>query len=109
MKPLLAFYLDCLTVSLLFSCFTLLPVGRLNQRPTQVVVRSDSDVHDIVVAVESLHRQDVDVQTMKSSPVSKRSLLFTAPFMALGFMMIVGLVIFFYRCFCRLLKIPSQI
>ena len=100
-KSLLAFFLACLTVTLLFSSITLLHPVNTFQRPVQVVIRSDGDVHDIVTAVASLHRQDVDIQTMKSFSTPRPFSFYMLPFMALGFMIITGLVLFFYKLYCR--------
>jgi hypothetical protein len=104
-KSLLAFFLASLTTSLVLSTITLIHPGGTYQRPVQVIIRADNDVHDIVTAVESLHRQDVDVQTMKSFSAKRVSFFFTAPFMALGIMIMTGLTLFFYKLYCRWLGV----
>jgi hypothetical protein len=107
-KTLLAFFLACLTVSgLLSSCTLLHPT--LHQRPIQVNISSDNDVHDVVTAVEALHRPDIDVHTMKASSISSGSFFWLLPFWALGFMLITGLVLFFYKIYCRWLHVNPQI
>lgn len=108
-KSLLAFFLASLTTSLLLSTITLIHPGGTYQRPVQVVIRADNDVHDIVTAVESLHRQDIDVQTMKGFSAKRGSFFFMAPFMALGIMMMTGLTLIFYRLYCRWLGVISAL
>jgi hypothetical protein len=106
-KNLLAFFLASLTTSTLLSTITLIHPASTYQRPVQVIVRSDNDVHDIVTVVESLHRQDVDVQTMRSFEANRSP--FTIIFIALGFMFLIGLTLFFYKLFCRWLGVAPTI
>ena len=107
-KSLLAFFLACLTMSgLLSSCAILVP--KMHQRPVQVSIQSDGDVRDIVTSIESLHRQDIDVHTSKTLANHGFSSLFMIPFMAAGFMLMTGLVLAFYKFYCRRLGIPPQI
>jgi hypothetical protein len=108
-KSLLAFFLAGLTISLLLSMVTLIHPPNTFQRPVQVEIRSDTDVHDIVTAVVSLKRQDVDIKTMKSFSTPRSFSPFTIPFMALGCMMITGLTLFFYKLYCRWLGIAPTI
>jgi VanZ family protein len=108
-KPLLAFFLACLSTSLLLSSLTLIHPLPTHQRPVQVVIRADNDVHDIVTAVESLHRQDVDVQTMKSFSVNRPSFFVTAGGASLGFMLMTAVILSFYKQYCRWLGCPPTI
>jgi hypothetical protein len=98
-KNLLALFLACLTAAVLFSCLVLIHPG-LNQRPVHVEIRSDGDTHDIVEAINALHRQDVDIHTAKTF----RSESFSPtmiPFATLAFMVLTGVILFFYKVYCR--------
>jgi hypothetical protein len=98
-KNLLAYILSCLTAAVLFSCLVLIHPG-LNQRAVQVEIRSDGDTHDIVEAVNALHRPDVDIKTYKSY----RGEAFTPmmiPFATLVFMIGAGVILFFYKLYCH--------
>ncbi len=100
-KNLLAFFLSCLTAAVLYSCLVLIHPG-LNQSPVQVDIRSDGDTHDIVNAVNALHRPDVDVKTLKSYRGESFALM-TIPFMTLALMIATGVILFFYKLYCRML------
>ena len=100
-KNLLAFFLSCLTSAVLFSCLVLIHPG-LNQRAVQVEIRSDGDTHDIAEAVKALHRPDVDIQTSKSYRGESFSPTMI-PFMTLVFMIGTGVILFFYKLYCRVL------
>ncbi len=98
-KNLLAFILACLTASVLFSCLLVFDAG-LHQRPVQVEIRSDSDTQDIVNAVIALHRPDVDITTSKSFMAEAFSLTLI-PFITLVLMILTGVILFFYKLYCR--------
>ncbi len=108
-KSLLAFFLASLTTYLSFAGFTFIAAANLPQRPVQVVIRSDVDVHDIITAIAALHRQDVDVQTTKKSVTNWKTSLSSAPAGALGLMFMTGLILFFYKRYCRWLGILPTI
>jgi hypothetical protein len=98
-KNLLAFFLSCFTVAVLFSCLVLV-LPEPNQRQVRVEIHSDSDTHDIVAAVNALHRTDVDVTTSKAH----RDLTYlplTIPFATLLFMINTGIILFFYKFYAR--------
>ena len=98
-KNLLAFFLSCLTAAVLFSCLDLIHPG-LNQRAVQVEIRSDGDTHDIVEAVNALHRPDIDIKTSKSFRGESFSPTMI-PFMTLALMIATGVILFFYKLYCR--------
>jgi hypothetical protein len=100
-KNLLAFFLACLTAAVLFSCLVLIHPG-LNQRAVQVEIRSDGDTHDIVEAVNALHRPDIDIKTSKSYRGESFSPTMI-PFATLVFMIATGVILFFYKLYCRML------
>ena len=100
-KNLLAFILSCLTAAVLYSCLVLLHPG-LNQSAVQVEIRSDGDVQDIVAAVNALHRPDTGVRLVKSFRAESFSPL-TIGFMTLVFMIFTGVILFFYKLYCRML------
>jgi hypothetical protein len=74
-----------------------------------VNIQSDSDVRDVVAAVESLKRQDIDVHTSKRIDLRARPIFLTIPLMAFGFMLMTGLVLVFYKLYCRWLGAPPTI
>jgi len=83
----------------LFSCLVLIHPA-LNQRPVQVEIRSDGDTHDIVEAVNALHRPDIDLKTSKTFRAESFSPTMI-PFMTLAFMILTGVILFFYKLYCR--------
>jgi len=100
-KNLLAFFLSCLTAAILYSCLVLIHPG-LNTSPVQVEIRADSDTHDIVNAVNALHRPDVAVKTLRSYR-SESFAVTTIPFMTVALMITTGVILFFYKLYCRML------
>ncbi len=107
-KNLFAFFLACLAVTSLLAVWTILSGGAEKyQRPIKVTIRSNTDTHDIVSAVESLHRPDIDIQTQKNPP--RYPSLFGAPYLALGAMLLTALVLFFYKKICQWMGIPPTI
>jgi len=98
-KNLLAFFLACLTAAVLFSCLLIFDAG-LNKRPIQVEIRSDSDTHPIVAAIDALNRPDVDVQTSRSF-LSEAFSPTMIPFITLVLMIMTGVVLFFYKLYSR--------
>ncbi len=106
-KNLLAFILSCLTAAVLFSCLVLIHPG-LNKSAVQVEIRSDGDTHDIVNAVNALHRPDVDVDTEKTFRGESFGPAMI-PFMTLVFMVFTGVILFFYKLYCRMLGAPPTV
>jgi hypothetical protein len=106
-KNLLAFFLACLTAAVLFSCLVLIHPA-LNQRAVQVSIRSDEDTHDIVAAVNALHRPDVDIQTMMSFRAESFSPTMI-PFVTLALIISTGLILFFYKLYCKWLKVAPNL
>ena len=106
-KNLLAFFLSCLTVAVFFSCFLVFDAG-LNQRPVQVQIRADGDTHDIVAAVNALHRPDVDIKTSKTYLAESFSSTMI-PFMTLALMIATGMVLFFYKLYSRWLGVTPNL
>jgi hypothetical protein len=106
-KNMLAFILSSLTVTVLFSSLSLFHPN-LNQRAVQVEIRADGDTHDIVEAVEALHRQDVDIRTEKSLRTGTFTLTML-PAMVLGLLLMTGLNLIFYKLYCRWLEVPPTI
>ena|ERR1700733_13463710 len=98
-KNLLAFFLSCLTTSVLFSCLLVFDAG-LVHRPVEVQIRSDGDTHAIVAALDALNRPDVDIQTSKSF-LSEAFSPTMIPFITLVLMILTGVVLFFYKLYCR--------
>jgi hypothetical protein len=106
-KNLLAFFLACLTAAILFSCLVLIHPG-LNQRPVQVEIRSDGDTHDIVEAINALHRPDIDLQTSKTFRTESFSPTMIS-FMTLAFMVCTGVILFFYKLYCHWLRVSPSV
>jgi hypothetical protein len=98
-KNLLAFFLSCLTAAVLFSCLVLIHPG-LNESAVQVQIRSDGDAHDVVDAVNALHRRDIDIQTSRTFRGESFSPTMI-PFMTLVLMISTGVILFFYKLYCR--------
>jgi len=106
-KHLLAFFLSCLTVTLILFGIGFFGLSLKHYHPVRVEIRSNADVHDIITAIQSLHRTDVEIKTLKN-PLSANWMtnLFGA---AIGFMMLTGLVLFFYKRICCWMGISPEI
>jgi hypothetical protein len=108
-KQFLAFFLACSTIPVILGVFdSLIPNSNLS-RPIEVTIRSNGDTHDIVTAIEALHRQDIDIHTMKNFTFSGVFWFLEIPRMAVGLTLLTGLVLVFFKLYCRLLHIPPAI
>ena len=104
-RKLVAYILACVSVSFLLSACTYLSPH--SGRTIKVTIRSDSDVSPVVEALGTLHRNDIEIHTSKSAAA-------TNPFFALvagtlGMMMLTGFVLFLYKAFCQLLRVPPTL
>jgi hypothetical protein len=106
-KNLFALFLSCLTVTVLFFGIGLLGLATKNYHPVYVQIRTNVDVHDIINAIQSLHRSDAEIKTQKD-PISGNWAV-TIPDAAIGFMLMTGLVLFIYKHVCRWMKITPDI
>ncbi|MCE0521935.1 MAG: hypothetical protein LV480_03390 [Methylacidiphilales bacterium] len=96
--PVIALLLACITVAFVFSLLTLMP--RPDQGKTKVKIESPGDVSDIVTAIESLKRTDVDITT-STAAFEWGFTIRTAFIVALAMLINFGIILFFYKLYCR--------
>ncbi len=97
-KNLLAFFLSCLMMTSILFGIGFLGSSLNHYQPVHVQIRSNVDVHDIITAIQSVHRTDVVIKTVKDPFTTNwATTLFGG---AIGFMMLTGLVLFFYKLIC---------
>jgi hypothetical protein len=106
-KHLLAFFLSCLTITLIFFGIGLLGLSLKHDHPVRVQIRSNVDVHDIITAIQSVHRTDVEIKTVKDPFSTNWATTILGG--AVGFMMLTGFVILIYKQICRWIGISPEI
>jgi hypothetical protein len=106
-KNLLAFFLSCLTMSLILFGIGFFGLSLKHYHPVRVEIRSSVDVHDIITAIQSVHRTDVEIKTLKDPFSANWAVTILSG--AVGFMMLTGFVIFIYKQICRRIGILPEI
>jgi len=98
-----ALLLAGLTLSFLFSLPSL--IHPTNTPPIEITIRSDQDTSGIETAITALHRQDIKIHTYKGHfpPTSAGTAIL---FQAVGFLLLTGVILFLYKMYCRLLRLP---
>jgi hypothetical protein len=106
-KNLLAFFLSCLTMTLMLFGIGLLGLTSKHYHPVRVQIRSSVDVHDIITAIQSVHRTDVDIKTVKDPFAANWATTILGG--SIGFMVLIGFVMFIYKHICRWMGISPDI
>jgi hypothetical protein len=103
MKANFVFLLAALTTTALF--FPLDFLIHLGQQPIQVEIRSTKDVQEIITAIESLHRSDVDIVTEGNFGLKSIDWIGGV----LGMWFVTALTVIFYKVYCRWFKISASL
>ena len=102
-KNLLAFFLSCLTASLIWSayCYVTDPTGDASQ--IRVIAPSDDPAaaDAKIAAIENLHLANTNVVKFPVPTHTLKNEIFGWLFIALLNAIIVGVSLFFYKLYCR--------
>jgi hypothetical protein len=105
--PLVAYQLACLLIAGLFVGYSYLVAP--SEPPTSIMIRTNADTDEAINAIEGLHLKDAKVMRVTSDPVTLASYIKMTLFSAIGLAIVTGLVLFFYKLFCRWLKIEPRL
>jgi len=102
-RHLTALLLACLTLALLFSLPSI--IHPKNRPPVEISIHSDQDTSSIENAIAALHRNDIAVHAYKDHfpPAAEGTAII---FQAVGFLLLTGVILFLYKMYCRLLRLP---
>jgi hypothetical protein len=100
-RSLIAFLLAGLTAGILFTCFNLLSGVIFGSEGIMVFTTKDANVDQAVQAVEDLHLKGVHVEKISHLHWSFKNMVWTVISFSIGFMIITGFVLFFYKLYCR--------
>jgi hypothetical protein len=100
-RSLISFLLAGLTVGVLFTCFNLLSGVIFGSEGILVITSKDANVDQAVQAVGDLHLKGVHVEKISHLHWSFENVIWTVISFSIGFLIITGFVLFFYKLYCR--------
>ncbi len=100
-RSLIAFLLAGLTAGVLFTCFNLLSGVIFGSEGIMVITSKEANVDQAVQAVGNLHLKGVHVEKISHLHWSFKNMVWTVIAFSIGFMVITGFVLFFYKLYCR--------
>jgi hypothetical protein len=106
-KKIIALYLASVTVAAGLVVLPLLSPQMRDQRPVKVTI--SANVRDLVTAIASVHRTDVDIQMLPHAKIGTLSYLWSAPFLGLAVMVMSALVGAVYKRICGWMKVSPEL
>jgi hypothetical protein len=100
-RSLIAFLLAGLTAGVLLTCLNCLSAVSLGSEGIVVSTTKEANIDQAVKAMEELNLKGVHVMKISHFIWSLENIVWTALCFTLGFLMITGFVLFFYKLFCR--------
>ena len=100
-RSLVSFLLAGLTVGVLFTCFNLLSGVILGTEGIVVITSKDANVDQVAQAMGDLHLNGVRVEKISHLHWSLKNAIWTVISFTIGFLIITGFVLFFYKLYCR--------
>ena len=107
-RSLISFLLAGLTAGVLFTCFNLLSGVIFGSEGILVITSKDANVDQAVQALGDLHLKGVRVEKISHLHWSLENAVLTLILFTLGFLIITGFVLFFYKLYCRWLCAEHQ-
>ena len=103
-RSLLAFLLAGLTAGVLFTCFNCLSAAAIGSDGIVVTTTKDANVDQAVQAMDDLNLKGVHVTKVSHFIWRFGNIAWTLVGFTLGFLIITGFMLFFYKLFCRWLE-----
>jgi len=100
-RSLIAFLLAGLTAGVLFTCFNCLSAVAVSSEGIVVTTTKDANIDQAVAAINGLNLKGVQVDKVSQLNWSFANLLWTVISFTLGFLIVTGFVLFFYKLYCR--------
>jgi hypothetical protein len=100
-RSLIAFLLAGLVVGVLFTCFNGLSAAAVGSDGIVVSITPDANIDQVVGAMDGLNLKGVHVTKVSHFVWSFENIAWTAACFTLGFLIITGFMLFFYKLFCR--------
>ena len=100
-RSLIAFLLAGLTAGILFTSFNCLSSVAIGRDSIVVATTKGTDVEQAVAAINGLDLPGVKAEKVSRVESSVRSIVLNLAFFTLGFLIITGFVLFFYKLYCR--------
>jgi len=100
-RSLLAFLLAGLTAGVLFTCFNCLSAVIFGSDGIVVTTTKEANIDQAVKAMEELNLKGVHVEKVSHFIWSFGNIVWTVVCFTLGFLIITGFMLFFYKLFCR--------
>ncbi|HEV3270981.1 MAG TPA: hypothetical protein VGZ93_02260 [Candidatus Methylacidiphilales bacterium] len=100
-RSLLAFLLAGLTAGVLFTCFNCLSAAAVGSDGVVVTTTKDANIDQAVKAIDALDLKGVHVMKGSRFIWSFGNIVWTVAGFTLGFLIITGFMLFFYKLYCR--------
>ena len=100
-RSLIAFLLAGLTAGILLTCLTCLSAAGVSSEGVVVSTTPEANIDQAVKAMDGLNLRGVHVTKVSHFIWSPENIVWTAMCFTLGFLVVTGFVLFFYKLFCR--------
>ena len=100
-RSLISFLLAGLTAGVLFTCFNLLSGVIFHSEGIMVITSKEVNVDQAVTAIDGLKLRGVHVEKISHLHWSFENAVVTLISFTIGFLIITGFVLFFYKLYCR--------
>ena len=100
-RSLIAFFLAGLAAGVLLTCLDCLSAASVSSEGIVVSTTKDANIDQAVKAMDGLNLKGVHVTKISHFIWSLENIVWTAMCFTVGFLIVTGFVLFFYKLFCR--------